>query len=85
MLTTGSITHNGKNDCEDEFKAYLSYSKKLIGHGGAIEGYPYISNLCSVRNRPIHTTNRKRDRYGNQRRAPPRLVGSFLMARVLGD
>jgi len=78
--------HDGENDCEGEFKAYLNYSKTKR-HDGATKEDPYISNLCNVRtqhNCPIIPTDRKRG-YPFQRRAPPRLAGSFLMARVPGD
>jgi len=30
--------HNGGNDCENEFKAYLNYSKQLIGNVEATKG-----------------------------------------------
>jgi len=80
---TSWIPHGGENDCEHESKAYLNYSKTT-----SRQDSPYMSNLCNVRQRSITDPCRyrptRRD-YCIQRRAPPRLVGSFFMARVPGD
>jgi len=48
MLITGSTTRDG-SDCGDEFKAYLNYSKQLIG---ATKEGPYVSNLRNVISQP---------------------------------